>query len=294
MDGGTRGTMDRDIRLKALNDALGEDDEMMARMRSGQMNPLDIVGAVGHGYDSVIGAPTRQALASAYRAINPSSAEDANLENVLSQAAGQVGADPGAAPDFGVVGNALADPFMIGGLAGKGAKLAGQLPRLDMMLARAPGMHAAVDGEAFRAALESANAGRPMIKDMVSEYTPAQLDEFKNFLSGDKMSGYSVKPDGELINVFSGKGGRGDSIMLDARREALSKLDAYDVGGKLPDLYKKHGFNEIRREANWTPGGPDVVYMKKGFVENPQDLDNRALKNALRLRILSETSGGDE
>ena len=32
---------------------------------------------------------------------------------------------------------------------------------------------------------------------------------------------------------------------------------------ELKTFYEQFGFKEFKREANWTPGGPDNVYMRR-------------------------------
>lgn len=119
--------MDKDKRIKALEDEsfidsfsekarkrlnsilIGDNPEVEQRMLAGKMNPMDVMSITGRGYDSVVGAPTRSALKAGYEGENP-----------LAAAASQFGENPDTAPDFGMVGNALADPFIIAGAA-KGA-----------------------------------------------------------------------------------------------------------------------------------------------------------------------------
>lgn len=264
---------DYQLRLKALNDVLGMTPEHIQQ----GINPLDVLSMAGRGYDSVAGAPTRAAIQAGSQGENP-----------ITAAYNQFGKNPDTAPDFGFVGNTLADPLLLSGVAAKGIKYAGQLPDLSVMLSRAPNMHSASNGSQFSDAISQAIKERPMIKDFISDYSPEDFDKFKTFLSGDKKSGFAIKPDGDLINVFSSDKGRGDAIMLDAINQKPKTLDAYDVKDKLPELYGKYGFNEIKREPNWTPGGPDVVYMKRGFVENKNDIDNQIIKNALKLKALQE------
>lgn len=79
------------------------------------------------------------------------------------------------------------------------------------------------------------------------------------FLTEDFDSGYAIRPTGELVMVFSRVKGRGDQLVASAVANGAYRLDCFD--GYLPELYKRHGFAEYDREANWTPGGPDVVYM---------------------------------
>jgi hypothetical protein len=87
-------------------------------------------------------------------------------------------------------------------------------------------------------------------------------------LAEDRMSGYGVTQDGELIGVFSLIPGRGAQMISEAiMYEEASKLDCFD--GFLPGFYARFGFVEYRREANWTEGGPDVVYMRLDNMLSP-------------------------
>lgn len=79
------------------------------------------------------------------------------------------------------------------------------------------------------------------------------------YLATDWLSGFVVRADGELTNVWSVERGRGDGIMDAALQAGADVLDCFD--GYLPTFYARHGFVEYAREANWTPGGPDVVFM---------------------------------
>lgn len=245
--------------------AFGNNQEAMDRMRRGQMGPLDMVNMGGRIYDSAIGAPTRAALNAAYEKKNP-----------FSAAYGQFLENPDMAPDFGMIGNALADPFVLAGGVTKAAKYATQLPELGGVIGRVSS-HSPSSGAEFKAAIDSAIKSRPDVDvgKFVSEYAPEELDRFRTFLSPGGKSGFAIKPDGDLINVFSSEKGQGANLMRDAIDAGPKKLDAFD--GYLPKLYKKYGFNELKREANWTPGGPDVVYMKRGIVDRPQDLDNQLI-----------------
>lgn len=72
--------------------------------------------------------------------------------------------------------------------------------------------------------------------------------------------GYAIRPDGELVFVWSARPGRGNEIVEHAVANGATHLDCFD--GYLPSLYARHGFVEYARENNWTPDGPDVVYMR--------------------------------
>jgi hypothetical protein len=61
--------------------------------------------------------------------------------------------------------------------------------------------------------------------------------------------------------------GRGDALVSDAIARGAKHLNCFD--GYLPTLYARHGFVEVRREPNWTEGGPDIVYMAPEPVTAP-------------------------
>jgi predicted GNAT family acetyltransferase len=124
--------------------------------------------------------------------------------------------------------------------------------------------HSPSDPAEFHQALIHHASKNPYIKDSVHIYSPEEYASSKTFLSKDKNSGYALKPDGELMSVFSGEKGRGDHLMNSAIKNGAMHLDAFD--GYLPKFYSRHGFKEHKREKNWTEGGPDVVYMKRDPV----------------------------
>jgi hypothetical protein len=101
------------------------------------------------------------------------------------------------------------------------------------------------------------------------DYSP-----FRLFVTEDGTSGFAIKPDGDIISVFSGKG-NGHALMDLATEAGGVKLDCFDT--VLPDFYAPHGFRAVSRvqwddnEAppNWNKaafakfnnGEPDVVFM---------------------------------
>ncbi len=121
--------------------------------------------------------------------------------------------------------------------------------------------HVPVSHGEFHAHLGNAIKSSPKIKDFVHQYEPHEYSKMKTFLHPDKKSGFAVKPDGDIVSVFSTEKGRGGQIMQHAKRAGGSKLDFFN-SPHLKNLYEKHGFKEHKREKNWTPGGPDVVHMK--------------------------------
>ena len=129
-----------------------------------------------------------------------------------------------------------------------------------------PVNHNEAHHEEFHSALSGAMKSSPKVREFVHLYKPEEYSGMKTFLSPDKASGYALKPDGDIVSVFSTQKGRGDAIVQHALKNGGNKLDAFD--GYLPKLYAKHGFQEYKREANWTPGAPDVVYMHRPAQEN--------------------------
>lgn len=98
----------------------------------------------------------------------------------------------------------------------------------------------------------------PMIRDMTS--LPGNMPaDARYFLSDDGKSGFGVTVSGEIVGLFSVAKGRGDHLVAGAIQAGGTRLDCFD--GYLPTLYGRHGFREVKREDNWTPGAPDVVYM---------------------------------
>ena len=98
-------------------------------------------------------------------------------------------------------------------------------------------------------------------KKYVTQYTPEQMreQELKPFLASDKKSGFAISSTGELVSVFS-LNDNGLKLVQAAIGQGAIRLDCFD--GYLPGFYSKSGFREYKREANWTAGGPDIVYMR--------------------------------
>jgi len=104
-----------------------------------------------------------------------------------------------------------------------------------------PLQHRQVSPEKFHDIVENVRNSGNMYKANITPYSVEDYAGFKTFLSPDNKSGYAIKPDGELISVFSKVKGRGERLLDDAvLNKGASKLDAYDIGGKLPKLYGKY------------------------------------------------------
>lgn len=117
-----------------------------------------------------------------------------------------------------------------------------------------------VPGPEYFAALEAARKDSPRITEATSSPEDMPADALY-LLSGDGKSGYGVSKENELIGLFSLVPGRGMDMVEEAISfDGVESLDCFD--GFLPRYYEKFGFVEYKRKANWTEGGPDVVYMR--------------------------------
>ena len=104
---------------------------------------------------------------------------------------------------------------------------------------------------------------------------PAQdYQGMKLFMADDGKSGVAVKPDGDIVSVFS-TGGAGRAVMELAVSAGGRKLDAFDT--VLPEFYAPHGFKAVARTkwnddfapdewsketfSEFNGGQPDVVFM---------------------------------
>jgi hypothetical protein len=107
-------------------------------------------------------------------------------------------------------------------------------------------------------------------------YSPEEYADMRLFQTPDGGSGFAVKPDGDIVSVYSDGGGKVFSMLELAVQEGGTKLDAFDT--VLPEIYEIAGFKEVDRDP-WNPevkpddwdekvfgefnnGKPDIVYMK--------------------------------
>ena len=116
----------------------------------------------------------------------------------------------------------------------------------------------AVDSVKFGAAFNAARAQSAQIREATSAFEDRD-DMTLYVLAPDAQSGYAIRPDGELVYVFSLVKGRGRFIVSSAIADGAVYLDCFE--GYLPRLYGGHGFERVATVPNWTPGGPDVVLM---------------------------------
>lgn len=119
-----------------------------------------------------------------------------------------------------------------------------------------------VSSVCFLRSLRRAQSEHPRVADAttpVDEFSLAQGDVY--YLSSDLNSGFVVRADGELVGVFSTVKGRGEWLMSEAIAAGATNLDCFD--GYLTEFYGSHGFRVVKREPNWDPTGPDVVWMAR-------------------------------
>ena len=95
-------------------------------------------------------------------------------------------------------------------------------------------------------------------------YPAEDYQGMKLFISESGQSGFALKPDGDIVSVFSMEKGSGRSIMETAISAGGKKLDAFDT--ILPEFYGTHGFVEAARipwNDEFAPEGWDKETFKK-------------------------------
>jgi hypothetical protein len=95
-------------------------------------------------------------------------------------------------------------------------------------------------------------------------YPTTDYQKMKLFLSESGKSGFAVKPDGDIVSVFSMEKGSGRSVMEAAIAAGGKKLDAFDT--ILPEFYGDHGFVEAARipwNDEYSPEGWDKQTFQK-------------------------------
>lgn len=130
------------------------------------------------------------------------------------------------------------------------------------------------NAQAFRKALDG-NLD-PKYDAFVTKYTPEEYQEMgaRTYVHDDGKTGFAIKPDGDIISVFSGNG-RGRLALQAAIELGGTKLDCFD--GFLPGFYSTFGFEEYERwtwDDQYAPdrwnyaklGRPDVVLMRRKAV----------------------------
>lgn len=127
------------------------------------------------------------------------------------------------------------------------------------------------DPAGFRSAILSAKLANKNGAS-VDVHSQEEYSSHKMFTTRDKMAGYSVSPQGELVSVFKHPASSYENVAQRAAEHGTlvggaNHLNAYD--GKLPEMYAKGGFkassrlpwNEEFKPEGWKGGSPDVVMM---------------------------------
>lgn len=148
-----------------------------------------------------------------------------------------------------------------------------------------------ISAQRFLHSLRNAKQSRGALGEQVYEYPTNEYQNMKLFLSPDNKSGVAIKPDGDIVSVFShaqSPAGTGGTLVELAKSAGGKKLDAFDTF--LPDFYKKHGFktyatdkwNEVYKPTNWNKdffkqynqGEPDIKYMALDEITaSPNDVN---------------------
>lgn len=105
-------------------------------------------------------------------------------------------------------------------------------------------------------------------------YSAAQYQKMRLFLTEDGRSGFALKPDGDIVSVFSSGGGLAHAMLALAVQEGGTKLDAFDT--VLPDIYAVNGFREVRREAWNDEYAPEGWWDDVTKRETPLEAQARA------------------
>lgn len=128
----------------------------------------------------------------------------------------------------------------------------------------------------------------------VDTHPKSELESFKLFLSGDKMAGVAVKPDGDITAVFKNSNSKAkgavNDLIITARANGGTKMDC--CGQFLVNSYEKCGYVPVARvpfNAEYVDDPfllktkPDVYVMMK----NTDSIDTVIKKNAKREYKLS-------
>lgn len=154
-------------------------------------------------------------------------------------------------------------------------KFANTLDRAEL---KAETIHELEAGTEFARFHEAISASKAASKYGAAVYVYPQEDyaTFRLFMTEDGKGGFALKPDGDIVSVFSGGGGSVHGMLTLALEEGGAKLDCFDT--VLPEIYELNGFKEVGRDAwneaykpddwdyetfkDYNNGRPDIVYME--------------------------------
>lgn len=131
---------------------------------------------------------------------------------------------------------------------------------------------------AFRDCLRESRKHR-LVGAAVDVHPVEDYEDCDLYVTENGRTGFALRGD-ELISVFSTKGEHGgDAAVAQAVRQGARRLDCFDIHGRLPAFYARHGFRPIARvtwDDEYAPDGwpaelgrPDVVAM--AVTDNPPD-----------------------
>ena len=95
-------------------------------------------------------------------------------------------------------------------------------------------------------------------------YSPEEYADMQLFQTPDGSSGFAIKPDGEILSVYSSGGGNVYGMLQLAVEQGGTKLTAFDT--VLPDIYEMGGFKETGR-MSWDDQYMDPDWDKELFGE---------------------------
>jgi hypothetical protein len=100
------------------------------------------------------------------------------------------------------------------------------------------------NAQAFREVLSQSAVDSPF-GATVYLYAPAEYQNFRLFMTEDRTGGFAIKPDGDIVSVFSSSEGQLQPMLALATEEGGKKIDAFDT--VFPDGYDLNGFVETGR-----------------------------------------------
>lgn len=158
----------------------------------------------------------------------------------------------------------------------------------------------------FIANFRAANEINGKKSAQVYEYSPEEYKQMRLFTAENGQSGFALKPDGDIVSVFSSEKGSLAGLMKLAIQNGGNKLDCFDT--MLPKIYKKFGFIEVDRVKwneeykpadwdkeffkQWNNGEPDVVYMKLRQTP-PAPIEPQQLKLDFSQAVETKTTTND-
>jgi len=154
---------------------------------------------------------------------------------------------------------------------GAKAKAEARLEKAKADLDNAKNSHARLFSDAITASKNASDFGAAVYVYPTEDYAKMRL-----FLTDDKLNGFAIKPDGDIVSVFSSGGGAVHAMLELAVEQGGTKLDCFNT--VLPKLYALSDFVEVGRDKwsdeykpegwdygtfkDFNGGRPDVVYME--------------------------------